>query len=262
MRTVFSLLAGIIGSAGLLFIAPFAYLTGFHEQSLMYALIGLLLMGLSRLLGFSRLGLEISSIVCIVILGLVYVLNLPRIQALPKDAGYKYRRVLTLPEAVNNCNISGLEGWELAAHAQRLVSNKMSREYYNPWDSPEAAFIRGGGQDFQKTLALKALYDRLGISGRLVFAQVEFAEGNPLRGRYVPILGHVWIRVEMGDEERDVCPPTIQNPAGGCFFYFRDRVRPLPDLMLPLVQLWWVIRGLDFELSGGEWNPSSHTQKL
>jgi len=34
------------------------------------------------------------------------------------------------------------------------------------------------------------------------------------------------------------------------------------DLMLPLIQMWWVIRGLDFELSGGKWNPVSHVIEL
>ena len=188
MRAVLSLFVGVLGSVGLLFVAPFAYLTGFHDQCLIYALLGVLLMAVSRGLGFSRLGLEILSILCILILGVVYILNLPRVNALPNDAGYRYREILTLSEAVNSCNSSGLEGWELVAHAHRLVTLKMSREYYNPWDSLEAAFVRGGGQDFQKTLALKALLGRLGISGRLVFARVDFEEGNPLRNRHVPLL--------------------------------------------------------------------------
>jgi hypothetical protein len=262
MKITFAFLAGIFGCGGLLFLAPFAYLTSFHEQSVIYLLCGLLLMGISRWLGLSKVSLEIISIISIVLLGIVYVLNLPRVQALPKDAGYKYHQILTFSDAVEACSSGGLEGWELAAQAQTLVTNKMSRKYYNPWDSPKAAFIRGGGQDFQKILALKALYDKVGISSQLVFARVRFEEENPLRGRGVPVLGQIWIRVEMGGITRHVCPPSVQGPDGGCFFVFEERTHLLPDLLFPVVNLWWVIRGLDFDLSGGEWSPVSHSEKL
>ena len=260
MRTVLSLVAGIVGSLALLFLAPFAYLTGFHSQSVLYALMGTMLMGLSRWLGLSRLGLEIAAVVCILLLGLVYLLNIPRIQALPKDAGFTYRGILTLTDAVNSCNTGELEGWALVAHAQRLVSGKMSRDISNPWDSPSAAFIRGGGQDFQKILALKILYEKLGIPARLVFAKIAFDDLNPLSQQKVPFLGHIWIRVETGGEGRDVCPPPYQNPSGGCFFSSQSRERSLPELAYPLVQLWGVLRGLDFDLSAGEWNPVSRSE--
>jgi hypothetical protein len=258
MKTVLSLVTGIFGSLGLLFLAPFAYLTGFHSQSVLYALMGVLLMGLSRWLGLSRLGLEIAAVVCILLLGLVYLLNMAHVQALPKDAGFRYRGILTLTDAVNSTNAGELEGWALVTHLQKLVSGKMSRDMHNPWDSPEAAFIRGGGQDFQKTLVLKILYQRLGIPARLVFAKIAFDDLNPLSQQKVPLLGHIWIRVDMKGESRDVCPPPYQNPSGGCFFNGQVRGRSLPELAYPLVHLWWVLRGLDFDLSSGEWKPVSH----
>lgn len=262
MAAVLSIISGILGCFSLLFLAPFSFLTGFQEQAVWFALLGILLVGISRWLGFSRIGIEIMAIVCISLLAVIYLITLPQVRALPKDAGIKYKNVITLSDAVDNCIQSGLEGWELVTYAHNLTAGKMCMDRFNPWDSPVSAFVRGGGQDFQRTLALKEILDQIGISNTLVYSRLDFSADDPERENSIPIFGHIWIRVRMGDEIRDVSPPRAEYSSKDCFFVTQPSTRVFSSSMKPLVQLWWVIRGLDFEITAGGWNPVSKSDKI
>jgi transglutaminase-like putative cysteine protease len=89
---------------------------------------------------------------------------------LPQRTHLTIDGVTTITDAVAACNRSGLTGWELVAYAQHLVARKFTYSRLNTWDSPTRAFERGRGYCEQQALALKAIYDALGIQTRPVFA--------------------------------------------------------------------------------------------
>ena len=110
--------------------------------------------------------------------------------------------IATIADAVAACQRSGLSGWELVAYAQQLVAHKFTYSRLNTWDTPARAFKRGRGYCEQQALALKAVYDALGITTRPVFAvRCAFPSKTVLR-------------VQVGYEERDVCPGSVENTAG------------------------------------------------
>ena len=125
--------------------------------------------------------------------------------------------IVTLSDAVHACRRTGLSGWELVAHAQRLVARKFAiYSLRNPWDSPSRAFVRGMGYCLQYNLALKRLLERLGFDSRLVHAfRVRDLDDPDWK------LGHAWLRVRSGGEELDVCAGSERNFPG------RMRIKPL-----------------------------------
>ena len=93
----------------------------------------------------------------------IYLYTLPGLRRLPKEGRATLNDVTTLADAVVACRRTGLQGWGLVAYAQNLAARKFSYSRRNPWDSPARAFERGMGYCQQQALALKMIYDRLGI---------------------------------------------------------------------------------------------------
>jgi transglutaminase-like putative cysteine protease len=124
--------------------------------------------------------------------------------------------IATIADAVAACRRTGLAGWELVAYAQQLVAHKFTYSRLNTWDTPARAFKRGRGYCEQQALALKAVYDALGITTRPVFAMRCAFPSKTVDGVRWPggISGHAWLRVRIGDEERDVCPGSVENTPG------------------------------------------------
>jgi hypothetical protein len=132
------------------------------------------------------------------------------------------------------------------AYAQQLAARKFTYSRLNPWDTPARAFERGRGYCQQQALALKNIYDRLGIHARPVFAThcafpAKMVDGMPSPAR---VSGHVWLRVKIGDEERDVCPGSIENAPGVTQFEVLSQVRTLTPLLQPLTHLGSVIENI------------------
>jgi hypothetical protein len=68
----------------------------------------------------------------------------------------------------------------------------------------------------QQALALKKIYDRLGITARPVFSlrckfPAKIVDGVPWPGG---VSGHAWLRVRIADQELDVCPGSVSNRPG------------------------------------------------
>ena len=124
--------------------------------------------------------------------------------------------IATIADAVAACQRSGLSGWELVAYAQQLVAHKFTYSRLNTWDTPARAFKRGRGYCEQQALALKAIYDALGITTRPVFAVRCAFPSKTVDGVSWPggVSGHAWLRVRIGDEERDVCPGSVESIPG------------------------------------------------
>lgn len=154
--------------------------------------------------------------------------------------------ITTIAEAIAACRQSGLQGWELVAYAQQLAARKFTYSRLNPWDTPARAFVRGRGYCQQQALALQKIYDGLGIPARSVFARrctvpAKMVDGMPSTAR---VSGHVWLRVKIGDEERDVCPGSTENAPGVTQFEVVSQVRPLTPLLRPFTHLGSVIENI------------------
>jgi transglutaminase-like putative cysteine protease len=156
----------------------------------------------------------------------VYLLTIPLLRRLPKQSRVSLDGVTTIDDAVEACRRTHLQGWDLVAYAQNLAARKFTYSRLNTWDTPSRAFERGLGYCEQQALALKKIYDRLGIQARPVFTMrckfpPKMIDGIPSPGG---ISGHAWLRVRIGDEERDVCSGSIDNKPGVTNFEIRSRV--------------------------------------
>ena len=146
----------------------------------------------------------------------IYLLTLPLLRRLPKQGRVSMDGIITIDDAVDACRETQLQGWDLVAFAQNLAAKKFTYSRLNTWDTPSRAFERGIGYCEQQALALKKIYDNLGIVTRPVFCMRCKFPAKVVDGVYWPggISGHAWLRVRVGDEERDVCPGSVNNTPG------------------------------------------------
>ncbi len=170
---------------------------------------------------------------------MVYLLTIPLLRRLPKQSRVSLDGVMTINDAVEACRRTHLQGWDLVAFAQNLAARKFTYSRLNTWDTPSRAFERGMGYCEQQALALKKIYDRLGIETRPVFTmRCEFPpkmiDGIPSPGG---ISGHAWLRVRIGDEERDVCSGSVDNKPGVTHFEIRSKVLTWQPWMRPFTHV-------------------------
>ena len=127
---------------------------------------------------------------------------------------------MTIDEAVLQCRGTGLAGWELVACAQALVSAQMTYSYTNSYDTPEQAFEKGRGYCWHQASALNGILAKLGIQSRLVHAVRNEIPETVLEGVTIPpfVSGHLWCRVTVDGEEKDVCPGRATNSPGVIHF--------------------------------------------
>lgn len=169
----------------------------------------------------------------------VALLTIPLLRRLPQPTRVSMDGIMTIDDVVDACRRSHLEGWGLVAYAQQLVARKFTYSRLNTWDTPSRAFERGLGYCDHQALALKAIYDRLGITSRTVFAfRCRFPsgaiDGVPWPGG---IMSHAWLRVRIGDEERDVCPGSVSNRPGMTSFEILSPVRTSHAWLRPFTRL-------------------------
>jgi F420H(2)-dependent quinone reductase len=156
----------------------------------------------------------------------VYLLTIPLLRRLPKQSRVSMDGITTIDDAVEACRQTHLQRWELVAYAQNLAAKKFTYSRLNTWDTPSRAFERGMGYCEQQALALKKIYDKLGIETRPVFCMRCKFPAKVVDGVDWPggISGHAWLRVRIGDEERDVCPGSVNNRPGVTQFEVHSRV--------------------------------------
>ncbi len=66
-------------------------------------------------------------------------------------------------------------------------------------------------------------------------------DGMPSPAR---VSGHDWLRAKIGDEERDVCPGSINNTPGVTQFEVLSEVRTLTPFLQPFTHLGSVIENI------------------
>jgi hypothetical protein len=164
------------------------------------------------LLAFTCLG-----VACSVTLSL---LSIPLLRRLPKPGRVSMDGITTIEDAVQACRHTQRQGWDMVAYAQHLVARKFTYSRLNTWETPSRAFERGMGYCEQQALALKKIYDRLGITARPVFSlrctfPAKVVDGVPWPGG---VSGHAWLRVRIADQELDVCPGSVSNRPGVTHF--------------------------------------------
>lgn len=169
----------------------------------------------------------------------VYLLTIPLLRRLPKQNRVSLEGVTTIDDAVETCRRTHLQGWDLVAYAQNLAARKFTYSRLNTWDTPSRAFERGMGYCEQQALALKKIYDRQGIETRPVFAMrckfpAKVVDGVPWPGG---ISGHAWLRVRIGDEERDVCCGSVTNTPGVTQFEVLSKVRTWQPWLRPFTHV-------------------------
>lgn len=137
------------------------------------------------------------------------------------------RSCLTIDDAVRFLRESSLTGWPLVEAAQQLVARSMSYSRRNSWDSPRRAFARGMGYCHQRALALQLILRQLGLSASPVFASSCRFPAASIHEYEEPerIAGHVWLRVNLGGKELDVCPGDPTNSPGVVHFTPLSRVK-------------------------------------
>ena len=178
-------------------------------------------------------GLGVAGVAAIALLTIPLMLRLPRPSRVSMDG------ITTIEDAVDACWRTHLRGWDLVAYAQNLVARKFTYSRLNTWDSPSRAFERGMGYCDQQALALKEVYDRLGITSRAVFAfrcrfPAAVVDGMPWSGG---IMSHAWLRVRIGNEECDVCPQSANNRPGVTSFEILSPVHTSHSWLRPFTRL-------------------------
>jgi hypothetical protein len=133
---------------------------------------------------------------------------------------------MDIKTAVKICRDTGFCGWELVEFAQLLVSRNMEYSVENSLDLPQAAFEKGQGYCWQQASVLNIILRELGFDSRLVHAFKNLFPVAELAGIVVNdfISGHVWCRVNIDSEEKDVCPGNKENKPGIIHFKPLGRV--------------------------------------
>lgn len=169
----------------------------------------------------------------------LFAATLPMVRRLPKEPRVSLDGITTIADAVSACEQSGLEGWDLIGYAQNIVARKMRYSRLNPWDSPSRAFERGMGYCLQATLALKEIYDRLGIGSSLVYAYKCKFPGSKVDGVWQDehFSTHAWLRISLNGMELDVDPASRRNTPGRVNFERHSDVRPLYIFKQPVIRL-------------------------
>jgi hypothetical protein len=187
---------------------------------------------------FKKMLLALTGIGAMAVLT-VYLLTIPLLRRLPKQSRVSMDGITTIDDAVEACKRTHLQGWDLVAYAQNLAAKKFTYSRLNTWDTPSRAFERGMGYCEQQALALKKIYDRLGIETRPVFAMRCKFPAKVIDGVQWPggISGHAWLRVRIGDEERDVCSGSVNNTPGVTNFEICSKVRTLQPWMRPFTHV-------------------------
>jgi hypothetical protein len=222
---------------------PFSAVSGYHLMAVIFGISGALWLAAALRVKISRTGL--MSVVLINLLLALFLTGLTSwgVGYNPSVYQKELDGVTTISDAVITCRARGTTGWDLVAYAQNLTARKFTYSRQNPWDTPAKAFARGEGYCLQEALALKEIYDGLGIDCRLVYcARCRFTARMVDGQLSAPsINGHAWLRVKIDGKEMDVCPGNVTNTPGVTDFTVLSEVKTLPVTMQPIAHIMSVV---------------------
>jgi len=236
-------LFGFVGGFLLIFMTPFSVVSGYTVMGAVFGVAGIAWLVLAWSLKTPRLGLLSLLLVNAVLALFLTGLTSWGVGYNPEQYKNSLDGVVTIDDAVQLCRQTGLSGWELVAYAQNLTARKFTYSRKNPWDTPAKAFARGQGYCQQQALALKEIYDRLGIESRVVYAArcrftAQVIDGQLVKER---VTGHAWLKVKIDGKELDVCPGAVTNMPGVVNFSVLSDVKTLNPIMQPITHIISVI---------------------
>ncbi|MGJ6980197.1 hypothetical protein ACSDQ9_06655 [Aestuariimicrobium soli] len=137
----------------------------------------------------------------------------------------------TADDLVREARSSGLEGWELVDRANDLVHGAYDHySAWHLWESPATSLAHGRGSSVQVNRVLAQVLTALGFEVELVHAaRVRFGRHPWWHA------GHLWARVTIAGEQRDVCAMTEGNRAGRVAFTPLTEVREVHPWTIPAV---------------------------
>lgn len=245
------LLFAFTGAFLAIFMAPFSWVSGFHSMAIMFLLAGMLWIAGAARSKISPGWLSAALAFNLMLVLFLYGLTSPGAGYYPPGYSNTVDGVKTIDDAVIRCRASGLSGWDLAAYAQNLTARKFIYSQDNPWQTPEDAFESGLGYCQQEALALKDIYDSLGIKSTVVYCSRCRFEARMVDGSLEneAVTGHVWLRVSIDGKTLDVSPGSASNLPGVVDFIILSDVKPLPWMMQPVTHIFSVIESR-FEAPG------------
>ena len=102
---------------------------------------------------------------------------------------------LTIEQAAQELNDTGMTDWELVDAARAMVAERMQYSRRNSFDPAGRAFERGYGYCTQHAYALASLLTKLGFEAKVVQAfRNRFPDGE--------VTAHAWVSVSVNDESR------------------------------------------------------------
>ena len=238
-KKVFAYAALVIGAILTAFIAPLALLPGYVVMGSIFGISGLLLIGVAFFAGVNTRALPLALLGVAVLTFCTYGLTCRGAGLFRHRGGVAMNGIVTISDAVDACRQTGLKDWELAAYAQSLVAHKISYSRTNPWDSPETSFQQGQGYCMQQAQALEKIYQGLGISCRLVYA--DKCRFWSMDFTHTVVISHAWLKVKISGEEKDVCPGSVNNFPGFTDFDVLAGERNLKTPFRPLTHIAFVL---------------------
>jgi hypothetical protein len=239
MKSVASNISGFSGSLFLLFMMPFAILPGYFFMGIIFGGLGLLLLWLAWKWKISARSLCLFLITSALLALFLYGLTSRGVGFFQSRSGVDMDGVTTVEDAITTCRATGLHGWDLVAYAENLTARKFTYSQKNMWDSPQTAFKYGQGYCLQQALALKAIYDGLGVECRVVYASRCRFPAESKEGSETPAytVGHAWLQVQVDSKELDVCTSDIKNAPGMLNFEVLSEIRDMPAPLRPLANM-------------------------
>jgi hypothetical protein len=230
---------GFSGSLFLLFIMPFAILPGYLFMGIIFGGLGFFLLWLAWKWKISIHDLCLFLVTCALLALFMYGLTSRGVGFFPSRNGVDMDGIITIEDAITTCRATGLHGLDLVAYAENLTARKFTYSRKNPWDSPQMAFMYGQGYCLQQALALKAIYDGLGVECRVVYANRCRFPTESIDGTLMPAytVGHAWLQVQVNGNVLDVCTSDINNAPGMLNFEVLSGVRDMPPPLRPLANM-------------------------
>jgi hypothetical protein len=113
-----------------------------------------------------------------------------------------------LCDAVNSCNNTKLNGWDMVEYVNCLVNKSMKYSVEIPFASYKKAFQIGKGYCVQQAFCVRHILRELGYNVQVVYCRkAVFKDTNV-------ISGHTWCRVCVDHQEKDVCTCNSDNFPG------------------------------------------------
>jgi len=183
-----------------------------------------------------KLAVVISALLVfsIILVIVIYVKNRSCFDELPDAPNDKttIHGVTTIDDAVKYVDGKNLSGWKLVEFSQHLVAEKMAFSLCNNFDMPDRAFERGMGYSWQQASALKEILDHFDVESRMVHSSEVNMPADTLYGVKVSPrkTGHIWLKVKIDGEEKDVCPGNIENVPGVVHFTNVEEVKDFGEI--------------------------------